>query len=513
MLRKCLDHILFLTQKEKPLYRFRFLVRAIDTFLYEVKGLTQCAPHIRNATDVKRWMMLVFLALLPCIVMAIWNSGLQKFVYESGNFELAEAYLKASHSFSSYFSFCFSKGRYLSILQGGIIAFIPVMLISYLVGGFWEVLFATVRRHEVSEGFLVTGILFALILPSTIPYWMVAVGVSFGVVVGKEIFGGTGMNVLNPALLCRAFLFFSFPAKMTGAVWVGTHPTLVQESLEKINQEIQKETNEESFDGISQNSALNFFNISSKIKRIHIDAIGLYFKEKVKTLSLIEKQFRIFRQKEGSDKKYERLSQEELGNFLTASFEEGGLNLPSEYIVDAYHFAQLRFGKKGLSDANFFFGNQIGSMGETSILACLIGALLLLLTRIGSFHTMSGCFLGAFFSATLFFFFAEHFGEYGGAFNAAKYVFPPYKHFLLGSLIFGLVFMATDPVSSPTMGNARFIYGIFIGAITIIIRLINPAFPEGVMLSILLGNVFAPLFDHISVNRFYKKYGKQKEII
>ena len=494
MLRKILDFHLFLTEEGKPLERLRPMVSALDTFFYEAPVRTQFGPHIRDLMDLKRWMMVVVYALCPCILMAIWSSGMQSFVYGSDNIEIFDRYIKASLSWGAYITF--SKEYFGSILAKGLVAFVPVMLISYGVGGFWEVLFAIIRRHEVSEGFLVTGMLFALILPSTIPYWMVVVGVSAGVVIGKEIFGGTGMNILNPALVCRAFLFFAFPTKMTGPVWVGTNPTLIQESIVSMNKK--------GADGISQASALNLFNISTEIKRIHVEALGK------KSSPVIERQLKTFK-KEAT---LESLSSQELKAFVTAPHAQGGLGLSPENYEDAMRFADLQFGKNTLTNANFFFGNRIGSMGETSILGCLIGALILIYTRIGSWRTMLAMAIGAYLCAFLFEWGATHLGPYGGAFNPAKFAFPAYKHFLLGSLVFGLVFMATDPVSSPALKGARWAYGILCGGIVIVIRTINPAYPEGVMLAILFGNVFAPLFDQIALHWATKvRYARKKILV
>ncbi|NRA90304.1 MAG: NADH:ubiquinone reductase (Na(+)-transporting) subunit B [Simkaniaceae bacterium] len=499
MLRKVLDFHLRLTDSGKPLSRLRPLVSALDTFFYEVPLRTSKGPHIRDILDLKRWMMVVVYALIPCVLMAIWNSGVQGFVYGSGNLSILEGYFKASETFSGYLAF--GKAHFFPIIKRGLIAFLPIMLISYGVGGIWEVLFAIIRRHEVSEGFLVTGMLFALILPSTIPYWMVAIGVSAGVVIGKEVFGGTGMNILNPALLCRVFLFFAFPTKMTGPVWVGTNPIEINQSIGKMNQELGE------IDGVTQVSALNRFNISPDIKRVHVDAIGMDFGKEVKTSRVINHQVAFW--KKGAS--YSTLTKEEKKDFITTPLNEGGLGLSPENYSDAISFAKLKFSIGNLTNGNFFFGNRIGSMGETSILACLIGAFLLIYTRIGSWRTMLSMAIGAYLTAIAFEFAADHLGAHGGAFNSAKYAFPAYKHFLIGSLVFGLVFMATDPVSSPYMKKAKWIYGFLCGMVVIIIRTINPAFPEGVMLAILFGNVFAPLFDHLIITR--KNRGRSKAIV
>lgn len=501
MLRKLLNYPLKLTEKGKRFERFRPLASALDAFFYEVPIKTSKGPHIRDIMDLKRWMMVVVYALFPCILVAIWNSGVQSLVYSSGSLDIMKEYLKASESFQGYFTF---SGHYFwPILKKGLTAFLPVMFISYAVGGFWEVLFAIIRRHEVSEGFLVTGMLYALILPSTIPYWMVAVGVSLGIVIGKEVFGGTGMNILNPALVCRAFLFFAFPTKMTGPVWVGTHPTQLQESILSMNQTLGE------IDGITQASALNRLNISPEIKRLHVDALGMSYGINVKTKPLINSQ--LSKWKQGAV--YSTLSKEERETFITTPLADGGLGLSPENLSDAKKYAELRFAQGKLTDGNFFFGNRIGSLGETSILASLLGAFLLIYTRIGSWRTMAAMALGALGCALLFNWGAEHFGSYGGAFNPAKYSFPAYKHFLVGSLVFGLVFMATDPVSSPYLRGAKWGYGILAGVLVVIIRLINPAFPEGVMLAILFGNVFAPLFDHWGLQLKVRRRRARKKIL
>ncbi|MCB1116152.1 MAG: NADH:ubiquinone reductase (Na(+)-transporting) subunit B [Chlamydiia bacterium] len=502
ILRKVLDFQLAATAEGKRLERFRPLVSAIDAFFYEVPIRTKGGPHIRDMIDLKRWMMIVVYALVPCILMAIWNSGLQGFVYGIGNIHLYDAYLKASETFGGYFAF--GKEHFWPIVSKGLIAFVPVMLISYAVGGFWEVLFAIIRRHEVSEGFLVTGMLFALILPSTIPYWMVAAGVSAGVVIGKELFGGTGMNILNPALVCRAFLFFTFPTKMTGPIWVGTNPTEIAQSIRQMNEASGE------IDGITQASLLSRFNMSNDVKRIHVDAIGSAYNISPKTKPVIDHQLKAW--KKGVT--LSTLTDAERKQFVITPLSEGGLGLPPDYYEEAQAFAEFRYAQGRLTDGNLFFGNRIGSFGETSILAALLGALLLIYTRIGSWRTMVGVAIGAMLAALLFEWGALHIGPHGGAFNPAKFALPAYKHFLIGSLVFGLVFMATDPVSSPYMRGARWAYGIFIGILVIVIRAINPAYPEGVMLAILIGNVFAPLFDHHALNyRIKKRYERKKVII
>lgn len=501
MLRKILDYQLSLTEKGKFLHRLRPLIEATDTFLYEAPINTKKTPHIRDAVDVKRWMIIVVFALIPCLFMAIWNTGLQNFVYSSGDYKLMNEYLEGANSLDGYFSFVLKENRYLEIIKKGLVTLFPVIVITYAVGGLCEALFAIVRQHDITEGFLVTGILYALILPSTIPYWMVAVGVASGVILGKEVFGGSGMNIVNPALACRAFLFFTFPGKMSGDIWVGTNPTIIRESLLKMNQE----ANTTSLDGYSQATRLTRYNISPEIKRIHVDAIATNdLGETVGTYSTIAKQFNQWKEAGHHQANLTQLQSDQLREFVTSPIPEGGLGLSSGYYEDAYHFAALNYGLGHNGNWNFFLGDKLGSMGETSVLACLIGAFILIWTRIGSWRTMAGMTLGAFITALLFEIGSKFFGLDGGAWNPAILAFPAYKHLLLGGLAFGIVFMATDPVSSPATKLGRWIYGALAGVVTLVIRNINPAYPEGVMLAILMANVFAPIIDYYAL-QYYRK--------
>lgn len=508
-MRRLLDYLNSLAEPGKPLHLLQPLVNANDTFLYEAPINTKRAPHIRDAIDVKRWMMLVVVALIPCILMSIWNTGLLKYVYSSGDFQLMNEYLAAGQSFDDYAAFAMKGDRYLTIMQEGLLIFLPLTLLSYAVGGFWEAFFACVRRHEISEGFLVTGILYVLILPPTIPYWMAAVGVSAGVVLSKEVFGGSGMNIVNPALACRAFLFFTFPGKMTGDVWVGSNPTVVRESLIKMNQDAQTTA----LDGFSQATKLAVFNVPQEIKRIHVDAIASNtIGPDVGTLQAIQPQFEKWNALNHQQATLGQLTQDQLKSFVTNPMAEGGLGLSSGYYEDAYQFSALNYGIGHNQDWSFFFGDKLGSMGETSVLACLLGALFLVWTGIGSWRTMLGMLIGAFGTALLFQLGSNYLFPHGGAWTAAQFGFPAYKHLLLGGLAFGLVFMATDPVSSPSIPLAKWIYGIFCGMITLVIRVINPAYPEGVMLAILMGNVFSPLFDYYAVKHFRKRSLKRVRV-
>ena len=502
MLRRILDYQLRLTEKGKLLHRLHPLVEAADTFLYEAPINTKQAPHIRDAVDIKRWMILVVFALFPCILMAIWNTGIQSFVYSSGNYQLMDEYLAGASSLKGYFNFAFKESRYLEIIKLGFIAFLPIVIITYAVGGFCEALFAIVRRHEITEGFLVTGILYALILPPTIPYWMTAVGVAAGIILGKEVFGGAGMNIVNPALACRAFLFFTFPGRMSGDVWVGTNPSKIRESLLKMNQEAQTT----SVDGYSQATQLARYNISPDIKRIQVDAIASnQIGEQVGTYSTLEKHFNHWNELGHHQATLTQLHPDQLREFVTTPISGGGLGLSPGNYEDAYHFAALNYGLNHYGNWNFFLGDKLGCMGETSTLACILGALFLIWTRIASWRTMAGMAIGAYLTACLFQLGATVFGADHGAWNPAVLAFPAYKHLLLGGLAFGIVFMATDPVSSPSTSLGRWIYGALAGVVTLVIRAINPAYPEGVMLAILMANVFAPLIDYYAVHYYRKR--------
>lgn len=502
MLRKFLDYQLSLAEKGKPLHPIRPLITAGDTFLYEAPCNTKVGPHIRDAIDVKRWMLIVVFALIPCILMAIWNTGLQSFVYSSGNYQLMNEFLSSSTSFQGYFDFALKDNRYLTILKEGLYALLPQALIAYAVGGLWEGIFACVRQHEISEGFLVTGILYALILPPTLPYWMTAVGVSVGIIFAKEVFGGSGMNIVNPALACRAFLFFTYPGRMSGNVWVGTDATKVRESLIAMNQDSKAST----LDGYTQATPLAKFNVTPEIKRIHVDAIATNnLGKNVNTYPTIQEKFAEWNAHSANQATLGELSQEQMKNFVTSPLTEGGLGLSPGYYEDAYQFSALDHGIGSTNnDWGFFFGNKLGCMGETSTLACILGAILLIYTGVGAWRTMVAMALGMYLTALFFEFGSSFFAGAQGSWAPATFGFPAYKHLLLGGAAFGIVFMATDPVSSPSLDSAKWIYGLFCGIVTMLIRVVNPAYPEGVMLAILMGNVFAPLFDYYAA-RFYRK--------
>jgi Na+-transporting NADH:ubiquinone oxidoreductase subunit B len=382
----------------KPLYP---LYEALDTFLYTPADVTTGQTHVRDAIDLKRMMSLVVVALGPCILMAMYNTGLQANLaleqqVSAGVIE-SPAAIGWRDPVLKMLGVGYDPGSLLGDLLHGALYFVPVYIVTMVVGGLWELLFACVRRHEVNEGFLVTGMLFPLTLPPTIPWWQVAVGISFGVVIGKELFGGTGRNFLNPALTARAFLYFAYPAYMSGdKVWVAC-------------------------DGYTAATPLGAMASTQP-------DVGL------------------------------------------ASITEG---------------LQISW-----SDA--FLGTLPGSMGETSVLCCLLGAAILIATGVGSWRIMLGVLLGG-LATSLAFWSLRSFSD------NPMFQMSPWWHLVTGGFAFGLVFMATDPVSAAMTEVGKWYYGGLIGVLTVLIRVINPAYPEGIMLAILLGNVFAPMIDSLVV--------------
>lgn len=500
MLRRFLDYQLSLAEPGKPLHFFKPLIEAGDTFLYEPDISTKRGPHIRDAIDIKRWMIIVVFALLPCFFWSVWNTGIQSLVYSSGNYQLMDEWLAASTSIEAYMAFAAKDNRWMSAIGEGLWLFLPVLVISYAVGGFWEGLFALLRRHPITEGFLVSGILYAMILPPTIPWWMTAVGVSVGIIFGKEVFGGSGMNIVNPAMICRAFLFFGFPGRMSGNVWVGGNPTTVRESLLKMNTDAGKS----SLDGYTQATSLARFNVPPEIKKVHVDAIATNdLGTSVPTIETIKQQFAAWTSS-GNEATLGQLTQEQMQQFVTTTVDKGGLGLSPGFYEDAYQFSALNFGQGNNSDWNFFLGNKLGCFGETSTLAIVLGAFFLIWAGVGSWRTMLAVFIGVLMTALTFQFGASLIGD-NGAWTPAQFSFPAYKHFLVGGLAFGLVFMATDPVSHPSMNSGKWMYGIFVGLVVIIIRVLNPAYPEGMMLAVLMGNVFAPLFDYYAAKIYRRR--------
>lgn len=381
------------------------LLDAPDTFLKTPATVTHAAAHIRDWLDSKRYMMTVIVALLPPLFVGIWNAGYQHFLATTG----------ADPGFAKSF-------------LAGLEICMPIIVVSYAVGGAWEALFAVVRRHEINEGFLVTGLLFPMTCPPTMPLWQVAIGVSFGVVIGKEVFGGTGMNVFNPALTARAFCFFTFPTKMSGdSVWT--------ERLTWTQYFSGTTARPDFVDGYTGATPLLY--------------ASQHHGEQTATQALMS-------------------------------------------IHDSFKLIDYSWW-------NCFLGFESGSMGETSALACLIGAVILVVTGVGSYRTMLGVALGTAAMSLIMNAFA------GGATARPTMGLPFYWHFVIGSMAFAAVYMATDPVSSAWTNTGKWIYGSAIGALAVLIRTVNPAYPEGYMLAVLFMNLFAPLIDHYVVQANIKR--------
>jgi Na+-transporting NADH:ubiquinone oxidoreductase subunit B len=401
-LRQLLDKQAKHFQKGGRLEKLHALWEAGDTILYSPGYVTKGPSHVRDGLDLKRMMMTVVIALAGCVYMAMYNTGYQTHLTISmGGAPLATWQTRAME----WLGLGFDPANVWACIVHGALYFLPVLIVTFVVGGAWEVLFAAVRKHEVNEGFLVTGMLFPLILPPDIPLWQVALGISFGVVIGKEVFGGTGFNILNPALTARAFLFFAYPAQISGdAVWTAAAT---------------------SADGVSGATWLD--GVSG-------------------------------------------------ATWLAAKAVEG---------------------TGDLSWWDAFIGVIPGSMGETSALACLAGAALLILTGVGSWRIMSSVAIGTIAMTLLL--------NGVGSTTNPFFAVPFWWHFLLGGWALGTVFMATDPVSAPASATGAYIYGFMIGVLAVLIRVINPAYPEGMMLAILLMNVFAPVIDHFVVRANIKR--------
>ena len=423
-LRKILDSQAPLFEEKGKLEKLYPLYEAADTFLYTPGETTRGPSHVRDALDLKRMMSIVVLALLPCVIMACYNTGYQaslgasSYIASTNAIAGGESYDSAIQSALGWRSLIAglpSPDSFWGNLLLGATYFLPVYIVCMTAGGICEVLFSIIRKHEVNEGFLVTGLLFPLTLPPSIPLWQVAVGIIFGVVIGKEVFGGTGRNFLNPALTARAFLYFAYPAQSSGdKVWNAFG----------------------NVDGISGATVL--------------------------------------------------------GNVAA---------LPNK--AEAVKYLQ------GFDYANYGFGFCMGSMGETSTLFCALGALVLVLTGIGSWRIMLSVLLAGLATASV-----VHFSS--GDSNAAMFAMTPIQHLLVGSFAFGLVFMATDPVSASMTNIGKYIYGGLIGFLVIMIRVINPAYPEGMMLAILVGNVFAPLIDYFvtqrNINRRLHRWAQNAQV-
>lgn len=375
-LRRFIDTIKPNFQKGGRLYFLHSTFDAFETFLFVPDKTTRLGSHVRDHIDLKRTMSVVIIALIPALLFGMFNVGVQHY--------LVQPEYAGQHTWQTIIG----EVGFWNIFIFGLLKVLPVVVVSYASGLAVEFAFAQVKGHEVNEGFLVTGMLIPLIVPPTIPLWMVAVATIFAVIFGKEVFGGTGMNIVNPALLTRAFLFFSYPAHMSGdSPWVATG----------------------SVDIISGPTPLA----------------------------------------------------------SAASYQIDKISSPLDMTL----------------------GFIPGSIGETSLIAIAIGALILILTGIGSFRIMLSVFAGGALMGLIF-----------NLWGANPYMeMPVYYHFLMGGFAFGAVFMATDPVTASQTPVGKIIYGILIGMFTLLLRVINPAYPEGMMLAILMMNIFAPLIDHYVV--------------
>ncbi|MDC0189583.1 NADH:ubiquinone reductase (Na(+)-transporting) subunit B, partial [Flavobacteriales bacterium] len=353
--------------------------------------------HIKDSVDLKRTMVIVIIALLPCLFFGMWNTGYQYHNQLSSDMEG----FQTIYSMFDHFVFGFWK-------------VLPLIIVSYVVGLSVEFAFAVHRKHQVNEGYLVTGMLIPLTMPIDVPLWMLALSVIFAVVIGKEVFGGTGMNILNPALTARAFIFFAYPTKMSGdKVWVHL--------ADKI-------------DGVSGETALGQLASMVQVNPNNKDVIN------------------------------------KIGEFSS----EGAYSL-----------------------YNSFFGLIPGSVGETSVIAIMIGAVILLFTGVGSFRIMASMFIGGLSMAYVFNLVAPETNLF--------MLIDPIHQLCIGSFLFGMVFMATDPVSAAQTNQGKIIYGFLCGVLSILIRVFNPAYPEGVMVAILFMNVMAPLIDHYVVEANIKR--------
>ena len=388
-LRRFLDRLQPYFVKGGKYQQFGAIYEMVDTLFYSPPDVARTAPHIRDSIDLKRVMILVVVAAAPCAVVGMWNTGYQ------ANLAMQALDLTSAAGWRGvvmdWLGVGYDPGSPLAALIHGLLYFLPMYVVTMAVGGFWEILFAGIRNHEINEGFFVTSFLYVLTLPATTPLWQVALGISFGVVIAKEVFGGTGKNFMNPALAGRAFLYFAYPVELSGdAVWVPV-------------------------DGFSGATA------------------------------------------------------------LALAAESGVSALPQNSItwLDA------------------LLGSMHGSFGETSALACIVGGVFLMIAGVASWRIIAGVFVGMVATALLF----------NALDPSANPMFAMswYWHLVLGGFAFGMMFMATDPVSACVTDAGRWIFGILVGVLTVVIRVVNAAFPEGIMLAFLFANIFAPLIDYFVV--------------
>ncbi|MFC6440941.1 NADH:ubiquinone reductase (Na(+)-transporting) subunit B [Bowmanella sp. JS7-9] len=361
------------------------LYEAAATIFYTPGKVNKSTTHVKDSIDLKRIMIMVWLATFPAMFYGMFNVGQQANLAVLQGFGLPDMW--QAGLFTALGGSLGAEAGWASMFLYGACFFLPIYAVTFIVGGFWEVLFASVRKHEVNEGFFVTSVLFALTLPATIPLWQVALGITFGVVIAKEVFGGTGRNFLNPALAGRAFLYFAYPAQISGdAIWVAA----------------------DGFSGATM-----------------------------------------------------------LGQAAAGTMDYANMDLWW----------------------NAFMGNIQGSVGEVSTLMLAIGGLFIIYQRIASWRIVLGTFFGMVLFASLLNMFASETGN-------PMLAMPWYWHLVVGGFAFGMFFMATDPVSASFTNSGKWAYGLLIGFMTVMIRVLNPAFPEGIMLAILFANLWAPLFDY-----------------
>lgn len=374
-------------EKWYPLYE------AVDTVFYKPADVTKTTAHVRDGIDLKRIMITVWLCTFPAMFYGMYNLGFQANTVLA---EMGSAGVEGWRGALIGLLAGYDANNWWDCLWHGAVYFLPLYAVVFIVGGFWEVLFATVRGHEVNEGFFVTSVLFALICPPDLPLWQAALGISFGVVIGKEVFGGTGKNFLNPALTGRAFLFFAYAGDISGdSVWVAV-------------------------DGHSGATA------------------------------------------------------------LSVVAQEGLSALQSQ-----------------LTWLDAFFGRMAGSVGEVSTLAIFLGGAVLLVMGIASWRIVAGVMIGMVATSLLF--------NFVGSSSNPMFALPWYWHLVVGGFAFGMIFMATDPVSAAMTDTGKWVFGALIGFMVVLIRVVNPAFPEGMMLAILFANMFAPVIDHFVVQANVKR--------
>ncbi len=401
-LRRLLDRAHPYVAKGGPYEQFYALYEAMDTFFYTPGEVTRAAPHVRDSIDLKRIMIFVWVGAAPAILVGLWNTGYQANL-AMGDLGVDEA--PGLRGLALYWlGVGYDAGSIWDCIMHGAAWYVPIFVVTFAVGIAWEILFAGIRNHEVNEGFFVTSLLYSLILPPTIPLWQAAIGISFGVVLAKEVFGGTGKNFVNPALAGRAFLFFAYPAEISGdSVWTAV-------------------------DGFSGATPL---------------ALGAV----------------------------------------------GGI----QAILDG-----------GISWMDAFLGNIQGSIGATSAAACLVGGVFLVYTRVASYRLILGTFLGMVATSLAL--------NAIGSDSNPMMAMPWYWHLVLGGFAFGMVFMVTDPVSAAHTDAGRWIFGFLVGVMTVVVRVLNPAYPEGIMLAILFANLCAPTIDYFVVRaNVYRRARRLRE--